>query len=365
MIKVILSANSCWYLYNYKSSLIKILLKKYEVHCLAPKDKYTKYLKKMGAKHHQIKLHNTSTNPFKEFLSIINLFYCIKKTKPNVLLNFTIKNNIYGTICAKYLDIPFANNTAGLGNSFVNSNLIFLCIRFIYGHFLKKSDFVFTQNRDDYKYLVQNLKISKKKICLVPGSGINTKINIYQKKKNLFFTLLYLGRFIENKGILDLFEAFQNIYKNVKTIKLVLAGYKKNDKSQIPYALIRKFKKHEAISVVNFSDKNIKLIKNCSCVILPSYREGMPRSLLEAGLLKKISIAANVPGCRDIIKNGYNGYLFQKGNVSDLEKKIMKVYNLKKFQLNKIQNNARLRVISHFDEQVVIQKTLNFIKKSI
>ena len=118
-----------------------------------------------------------------------------------------------------------------------------------------------------------------------------------------------------------MFEAFQNIYKNVKTIKLVLAGYKKNDKSQIPYALIRKFKKHEAISVVNFSDKNIKLIKNCSCVILPSYREGMPRSLLEAGLLKKISIAANVPGCRDIIKNGYNGYLFQKGNVSDLEKK--------------------------------------------
>jgi glycosyltransferase involved in cell wall biosynthesis len=211
-------------------------------------------------------------------------------------------------------------------------------------------------------YLANNLKISKKKICLVPGSGINIKKKFFFKRKNkLFFTFLYLGRFIENKGILDLFEAFKNIYTKNKSIQLILVGYKKNDKSQIPEKVIQKIRAHKAVKIINFTDKNYEFINNCNCVVLPSYREGMPRLLLEAGLLKKICIAADVPGCKDIILNGFNGYLFQKKNINDLEKKMYKVYKLKKKQLNKIQNNARKKIILYFDEKIVIQKTLDFI----
>ena len=363
MFKVALSANSSWYLFNYKKSLIKELVKKYDVFCLAPRDKYTEYLKKLGVKYYEIKLNNISINPFIEIISIINLFYILRNIKPKVLLNFTIKNNIYGTICSTFLNIRFANNTAGLGNSFVNNNFIFLCIRFLYGYFLKKSDYIFTQNKDDYMYLANNLKIPKKKICLVPGSGIDTKIKFFFKKqKKNFFTFLYLGRFIKNKGIIDLFEAFKNIYVKNRLVKLMLVGYKKNDNSQIPEKIIKKIKAHKGVKVIHFTDKNLELINNCSCVVLPSYREGMPRLLLEAGLLKKISIVADVPGCRDVIQNGFNGYLFQKKNISDLKKKMIKVCKLKKNQLEKMGNNAKKKIILYFDEKIVIQKTLNFIE---
>lgn len=363
MFRVVLTANSSWYLLNYKKNLINTLVKKFEVFCLTPKDKYTKHLKKLGIKYCEIKLNNHGVNPLFEFYSLINLYYHLKKIRPNVLLNFTIKNNIYGTICSILLKIPFANNTAGFGNSFINNNFIFLFIKIIYKYFLKKSNYIFTQNKDDYKYLVNTLKIARKNICLVAGSGIDVKTNFSFKKKksNKYFNFLYLGRFIKNKGIIDLFEAFKNIHKKNKLVKLSLVGYRKNDKSQISDDIIKKIRAHEAIEVINFTDKNLEFIYNCDCLVLPSYREGLPKSLLEAGLLKKISIAADVPGCREIIRNEVNGYLFKKGDVSGLEKKMIKVYKLKKNKLFKIGNNAKRLVIANFNEKTVINKTLNFI----
>ena len=364
MFKVVLSANSSWYLFNYKLGLINKLLKNYDVYCISPKDKYTKYLKKIGVKYYNINLNTIGINPFKEFQTIRNLFKILNKIKPDLLLNFTIKNNIYGTVYGYLSKKPYANNTAGLGNVFINKNIIFYLIRKVYNFCLKNSNYIFTQNKDDYDYLIKYLKIHKKKICLIPGAGIklNIKQKLFKVQKKNEFTFLYLGRFIKNKGIIDLYKAFNNISQINNSAKLVMVGFKYNDNSQISNKFINLIKKNKSIKIINFTHNTKGLIANCDCLVLPSYREGMPKTLLEAGLNKKISIASNVPGCRDVIIDNFNGYLFEAKNSEDLEKKMKKVLSLKKIKLRKMGNNAKRNVIKNFDEKIVITKTLNFIK---
>ena len=369
MKKILLSANTSWYLYNYKKDLIKTLIKKnYHVYILAKKDRYSFYLKKIGAKVLFLDIAPSSTNLFSEIKTIMSYWKNISLIKPQAVLNFTIKNNIYGSIVCNLQKISYSSNTAGFGNVYINSSFKYYIIKKIYEISLKFTNLIFCQNNEDYFYLLKSLNIQKKNICLLPGSGIKiesvNKIIKTQKLKNKFFTFLYIGRFIKNKGILDLVTAFLELKKKIFNIQLFLVGYERNNKnaSNLKKKIYKISKKKNSIKIFDFTKKPFNFMLKSDCIVVPSYKEGLSKTILEAGLANKICLASNVAGCNQIIKNNKNGFLFTPGNVNELEKKMLSIFKLKNKVKKSIINKAYKNVVTNYDEALVTKKTLKHLK---
>ena len=204
------------------------------------------------------------------------------------------------------------------------------------------------------------------------GSGINLKEAqkkiIYKQKK--FFIFLFIGRFIYSKGLKE-FVLMSNNFKSFKNLKFWAVGMKnktKLNKFHIPLNLLLNWKKNSNMSFYKFSNKINNFINKADCVVLPSYREGMSRSLIEAASAGKILISTNVPGCKEIVKNNYNGFTCKPKNVESLVYAVQKVIQLSKKKKIYFMNNSKKLIINNFNEDNVIQvymDIINSIKKNV
>ena len=356
--KIVLISNSSWNLYNFRKELILYLLKNnFIIYTISPKDKYTKHLIKLGCKHIDLKISQYGKNLFYELKTIYNIYNLFRLIKPKYVLSFTIKPNLYSSFVCNRLKIKNISNISGLGNTFLNKNLIYFLTIFLYRIFLSHTHKILFQNKDDLE-VFKNLNIIRKKnFDILPGSGINLdyfKCNDYElSKKNIHF--LFIGRLIQTKGIEEFCIAATNILKNRNDINFsILSPATENFEFYK-----NKYKNLNFLSPVD--DIRIFLRKS-QCVVLPSYREGMPRSLLEASAMSVPMIASNVAGCRDIVIDGYNGLLCEHKSIQSLE------HTLNKFISTSISNkitmseNARNFVQKKFDVNFVIKRYSELLK---
>ena len=365
---IIISSNSSWNIYNFRINLIKNLLyKKYKLFVVVPNyDSYSKYIESIGCKIVVLKFDSRKISIF-EFVSIFfkyfNLFYNLK---PKYYLSFTIKPNIIGTLSAIFFKVKVINNITGMGSVFIqNKYLLKFFILFLYKIIFIKSYIVFFQNMNDLKYFLNQNIIKKNKAKLISGSGINLnlyKYNIPINKIEKNYNFLYFGRVISEKGILELLEAIPIIKNEFTNITFNIVG--DTDSNDVKYDLIIKLieKYKNDFNYFPYTDDIKKFIKNADCVILPSYREGLPRSLLESAALGVPIMASNVPGCNEIIINNKTGLLFNVKDTLDIVKKIkifIKMSYDKKLILSK---NARKKIEDEFDENFVIQKYNQYIR---
>ena len=354
--KIIITANTCWNLINFRKTLISNILKKNKVIVIANTDKFSRDLKKMGCQVYDLSIESRSTSIFKEINLLIRYYKLINKLKPHIVLSFTIKPNIYSSICCNILKIKNICNITGLGVGFQSSNYLRFLLTFLFKISIKNCNKIFFQNYDDLKYFKRN-KIINKDYELIPGSGIRIKkIKKKYKKKNNNSNFLYVGRIIRDKGIIELIKAFLKLVKNNNKISLTLVGGQKGDLSKQILNNKNKF-----IKIIKFSNNIQKYYLKADYFIFPSHREGMSNALLQAGLYKLPVICSNVPGNRDLIKDNVNGFLFKPKSSDSIYNSMKRVMRTRTTKLNNMKLKLYNKIKYEYNDQKVIKKYLNAI----
>ena len=369
MKKIVLTANTSWYLYNFRLGLIKELIKqKNKIFIVAPKDNFSPKLKDLGCTFFSIKVDNKGSNPIKDLSFFYVLRRIYKKINPDIVLHYTIKPVIYGSFASQKLSIPHINNITGLGTVFIDPNWITFFVKILYKKALIRSSYVFFQNKDDYKLFIKNKLISKFiPISIIPGTGIDLdkfKLSKYPKSSTLKF--LFIGRILKDKGFFEFVEVAKRIKNLGFKVDFKILGYlNAKNKTAITESEINHFQKKGYINYLGSSDNVIPFINDASCVVLPSYREGLPKSLLEAASIGRPIIATDVTGCRDIVSNGKNGFLCKPRNIKDLYQKVLEFISLPYQERKKLGENGREIMKKNFDEKKVIKKIINHINQIV
>jgi len=364
--KILLSSNSYWNFFNFRRELIKKLIElKFEVHLAAPFDKNLFFFKKKGCFCHTLNFSREKKGVIDSIKLIINYYSLIKSINPFFYLPFTIKPNIFGSLVCSFFKVITINNITGLGSGFLNSFFLKYLIIFFYKIALKKSKVIFFQNNND-KFIFEKKKIinNKKHLSFVlPGSGIDMnyfKLNIKKRRQKINF--LYAGRLIKDKGIYELFEAIKAIKIKYKNLNFIIVGdIDNNNLFPLNKKLLKYMKVNKLINHYKFTDKILRFYKQADCFILPSYREGLSRSLLEAASCSLPLISTNVPGCKELVKSSYNGFLCPPKNYKGIVKCIEKFINLSHHEVKKFGLNSRKLVRSKYS----INKVINIYVQQI
>jgi glycosyltransferase involved in cell wall biosynthesis len=359
--RIAIVLNTSWNIYNFRMSFIKTLLEQgHEVHTMAPEDTYTPLIREAGCIHHRVKMDSRGANPLKDSALIFELFSIYRKVRPDVVLHYTIKPNVYGTIAAAMLGIPVINNVCGLGTVFLKDNLISAIAIFLYKISFRFAGKVFFQNSDDQKLFVDKRLINAKAVDTIPGSGIDLqRFQPVSFRRNDKFTFLLISRLITDKGVLEFVEAVKKLKSNGLDAHFqILGAMDPLHKRGIKVDLIAEWINSGIIEYLGTTDDVREFIRNADCVVLPSYREGTPRTLLEAASSCKPIIATDVPGCNNVVEHNFNGFLCKLKDVDDLADKMRQMAALADETLITFGRNGRAKMETQYDESLVINKYL-------
>lgn len=312
---IVIIYNATHHVLLFKSELIKSIRENgYRVVVLASVDNYTEKLKEIVDEFHEIKLDSSGVNPIKDTYLIFQIFSICKSIKPTAILNFTIKPVIYGTLASRLFGgAPVINTITGLGTAFISSGFANKVAKFLYKFTFKYSHLVFFQNPDDQQFFRQLKIITKNNTKLIPGSGVDLlKFRPLENKKRDDIKILFIGRIIADKGIYELIESARIIKKEYSNVTFTLMGMLGvKNKTSISENEVDNWINEGLIEFIPFQDDIRSFLGDSDLVVLPSYREGTPKTLIEAASMGKPLIATDVPGCREVVQDGINGFLCQ------------------------------------------------------
>ena len=362
--RIAIVLNTSWNIYNFRMNFVRTLLNQgYEVHTIAPEDEYTKFLVEAGCIHHKVRMDSRGANPIKDLALIFELFMIYKKVKPELILHYTIKPNVYGTLAATLLKIPVVNNVCGLGTVFLKNNLVSAVAILLYKISFRFAHKVFFQNPDDLQLFTAKKLVPAHAVDIVPGSGIDlSKFQPTDFKRNEKFTFLLISRLITDKGILEYIEAVKKLKSSGVDARFQLLGaIDEEHKRGIKAEVIHNWINTGTIEYLGTTDDVRQFINQADCVVLPSYREGTPRTLLEAASSSKPIIATDVPGCNHVVEDNFNGLLCKLKDSGDLAIKMKQMAGLQDETLKLFGKNGRAKMEAEYNESVVIEKYLKTI----
>lgn len=364
--KIIITANTSWYLFNFRLKLMLYLQDLgYEIIAVAPLDDYSNRFAAHGIQFNAMPMDNKGTNPFKDSLLILRLIWLFFKLKPKCILSYTPKCNIYGTLSAGMLNIPIVNNISGLGTAFIRENFITKIVKWLYKIALRKSAKVFFQNKDDLNFFIDKGLVETKRVGLLPGSGVD--VHRFRPEANptprTQFVFLFVARMLKDKGISELVTATRLLKKQYPHVECQLLGFLDvQNSSAVSMQEMQTWVDEGVVNYLGVSDSVVDFLRQADCVVLPSYREGVPRSLLEAASVGKAIITTNAVGCREVVDDGINGFLCQPRSVNDLKAKMEKMLLLPEEQRLQMGRKGREKVLKQFDEQIVIDRYVQAIE---
>lgn len=369
MNKILLVANTSWYLYNFRRSLIVALIENnYKVVCVAPVDSYTEKLISLGAEYVNIEYNNSNKNLIKDSLFLFKLIKVLTVHRPALILSYTIKANIYGGLSTRFLNFPIVANVSGLGSLFVDEGFLSKLVLQLYKFALNKADKIYFQNKEDHELFAKNNIIANQETEVLPGSGVDLDwfSSIKTKNENASIIFLLAARLLKDKGIMEAVEAVRILKLRNKNIELRLLGklWKKNP-SQIKQHELDHWIDNGLVRYLGFAEDVRPHIENADVVLLPSYREGMSRILLESASMGKPIITTDVPGCRETIDDGRSGFLCKARDENDLVEKMIQMIELSNEERALMGKRGREKMEKEFDEKIVISKYLETIDKLI
>lgn len=364
---ITLSANTSWYLYNFRASTIRRFIEHgYRVVCLSPLDDYSPRLEdELKAEWRLVPIDNMGSNPVRDMRLIANFWRHYRELKPVAAFHFTIKNNIYGTWAARLNDVPAVNNVSGLGTAFIRKGPVGVIVRFLYRLSMPLAHLVFCQNEEDFKFLVENKLVPSDRLEQLPGSGVNLQrfhpgLSISHGGP---FRFLYAGRMLGDKGLREVVEAVQRVNIHHAPCELWLCGFSdtKNISAILPSELDA-WSELDCVEYLGPTDRIETIYAQVDCVVLPSYREGMPRSLLEAGAMGLPVIATNVPGCRNIVVDGFNGILVEPKSSDALVSAMTAMIDMPGPERTTMGERGRAVVVEGFSEDLVVDRAMAAVK---
>lgn len=368
--KIIICLNTAWNLVNFRMGLIRALVAAgHEVVAVAPDDRYAANLNVAGCRYVPLHMENGGTNPLQDALLIWRFVLLFKRERPDVYLGYTVKPNVYGSLVAHMMNIPVINNIAGLGAVFIKGGWLVRLLRWLYRIALTRSTKVFFQNDDDRLLFIGSGLVHAEVAELLPGSGVDLNhfaptFNNGSRDVGLKFRFLLIARMLRDKGVLEYVEAAKMMRQRWPQTEFCLLGFLD---VQNPAAITRaEMNAWIAEGVVNYlgvSDDVRNQIVDADCLVLPSFREGIPRTLLEGAAMARPIITTNAVGCREVVEDGVNGYLCKVRDASDLAEKMERMLLLSSEQRYEMGKRGRAKMENEFDEQIVIGKYLSAIQK--
>jgi glycosyltransferase involved in cell wall biosynthesis len=364
-IKVMIVLNTAWNLVNFRTGLIRALVKAgYEVVAVAPADRYVDELAILGCRFIHVPMDNNGINPAGDLLLLWRLFWLLRTERPNVYLGYTVKPNVYGSLAARALGIPVINNIAGLGTVFIRGGWLSMLVKGLYRFALSRSQKVFFQNNDDRQLFIRSRLVHDGVTDLLPGSGIDLmQFPPTPLPVNAPVRFLLIARMLWDKGVGEFVEAARLLKQVGLGADFYLLGMLD---PQNPVAISRQqMSAWVAEGVVNYLgvNDNVRVeIAQADCIVLPSYREGTPRALLEAAAMARPIVTTDSVGCRNVVDDGINGYLCKTKNSSDLADKMLRILSMSHTERESMGLRGREKVERQFDEKIVILKYLKAIE---
>ncbi len=355
--KVAIVLNTSWNIYNFRMNFVKHLLGKgHEVHTIAPHDDFTHFLTEAGCVHHTITMDSRGINPFKDVALVAELWSIYRKVRPDVILHYTIKPNVYGSLAASMLGIPVINNVCGLGTVFLKKGFVSEIAKALYKWTFRYPKQVFFQNPDDRDLFISKGLVPKQTAALLPGSGIDLQyFTPSPYTRNSQFTFLLISRLITDKGIMEFVDAIEKLKERGVNARFQILGAKDPEHRRgIPLSVIDSWISKGTVEYLGTTRDVRPYIAAADCVVLPSYREGTPHTLLEAASCARPIIATDVPGCHHVVTDHYNGLLCKLKDADDLADKMAQMTGLQEDKLRQFGENGRRKMEKEFDEHIVI-----------
>ena len=331
---------------------------------VAPSDDYAPRLLDLGCSYLPLPVDSKGTHPGRDLLLLWRLWRLLRCERPDLYLGYTVKPNVYGSLAAHALGIPVINNITGLGVIFIRQNWLTLLVRGLYRLALARSAMVFFQNEDDRLVFVDGGLVLPEKACRIPGSGVNLerfKLTPLPAHGNQFLFLL-VARMLWDKGVGEYVEAARIVKRSFPDVDFCLMGPLDIEN---PAAISRgQMDAWLAAGVVRYlgvSEDVRGEIAAADCIVLPSYREGVPRALLEAASMGRPIITTDTVGCREVVDDGVNGFLCRVRDADDLGKKMERMLALSREARIEMGRRGREKIEREFDERLVIDRYLEVI----
>jgi len=367
---VVISINASWNIVNFRTGLLKALVAAgYRVVALAPRDAFSDRFPALGVEYAPIEIDNQGTSPLRDLALLWRYRRALARLKPDILLAYTIKPNIYGSLAAHSLGIKVINNVSGLGTTFIKESLVTRIVRRLYKTAFRRSATVFFQNSDDQALFVSGRLVAVDRARRLPGSGVDLdrfRPSAEQPEGSGGFVFLMVARLLWDKGVREYVEAARLVRVHFPDVRFQLLGFLDvPNRTAVGRAEVEGWVAEGLIEYLGEAEDVRGFLAIADCVVLPSYREGLPRTLLEAAAMARPLIAADVPGCRDVVANGINGYLCGVRDPASLAEAMLKMLKLAPAERERMGAAGRARVEAEFDERIVIRRYLEAIEEAL
>lgn len=359
MKKVLILANSASGLYDFRNELLLKLLESYEVHVSLPDAEKVPQLAIEGCQIHHTPIDRRGVNPVKDMSLLFSYWKLISKIKPDVVLTYTIKPNIYGNLCCRLKRIPYIANITGLGSVFENGGMVQKIVVLLYKLSLKKASCIFFQNKKNQEIFEQH-GIYGKKARLVPGSGVNLDRHTFEeyssKEEKMIF--LYVGRVMKEKGIEELLYAAKVLCEENHQVIFRLVGNYEEDYKDI----VEQYEKQGILELIGYQKEIHPYYKEAAAVLMPSYHEGMSNVILEASATGRPVLASDIPGCQEGFEEGITGFGFPPRDKEALLEALRRFVKLSEDERAQMGKNARAKMEREFDRKQVVNAYVEEIK---
>lgn len=366
--KLVMVANTAWSVFNFRHSLIKELLRcGVQLYVIAPEDKFSIKLADMGCQVLDLPMQAKGVNPLADFGLMLRLLRYYREIKPDFIIHYTIKPNIYGSLAAKLAGIPSLAITTGLGYTFVNQNVVSQLARQLYKFAFRYPKEVWFLNEDDRSVFLEHHLIEPDKAVLLHGEGVNLNhfvpSNKPQPDENIRFLLI--ARMLRDKGVCEFVEAARQIRKQYpQAIFQLLGDCSVPNPSVIGREEIAQWEKEGVVEYLGTTDDVRPIIAQADCLVLPSYyREGIPRTLMEGAAMAKPIITTDNVGCRDVVLDGQTGYLCEVKNALSLAQRCELFLTLSDSEKQVMGKAGRTFMEDKFDEKWVIKQYFATLKR--
>ncbi len=361
--RVVIAANSSWNIVNYRQSLIRALKAAgYEPVVVAPIDSAEERLKELGAQHIAVDLDRSGLNPFADLRLLLNYRRIFKRLQPVAVFGFTIKPNIYSCMAGRTLPIPVVPNISGLGTVFIRRGPLLWAVRHLYRLALKRAAVVFFQNPDDRDLFIHEKLVLPNQTRLLPGSGVDLERFSPVPLPGGPISFLFIGRLLGDKGVRELAEAAAQLSKERPDVRVRLLGsIDEGNRTAITQGELNQWLGKGLVEYLGETDDVRPFVEESTAIVLPSYREGLPRSLLEGGAMGRALIATDVPGCREVVEDGVNGFLCEVSSPSSLAKAMKRFVDLPEEEGASMGAASRRKIEAEFGEALVIDAYLELL----
>lgn len=353
--KILILANFDVGLYQFRRELIEALLKEHQVLLSLPDGDLIRPLEELGCRFFDTPMERRGINPVKDLDLFLRYIKLLRQQKPDLVITYTIKPNIYGGLACRLLRIPYAVNITGLGTAFQKQGMLRKLVTFLYRTALKKARVVFFENSGNRQVFLDEGIVAENKTCLLSGAGVNLEYYAYVPYPEAGTTrFLFVGRVMKEKGVEELFAAMERLHAEGADCCLdVLGGYEEN------YAdTIRNYEQQGWLHYHGYVTDVRPFIEKAHCFVLPSYHEGMANTNLECAAMGRPLITSDIPGCKEAVVERESGLLCKPKDPDSLYETMKCFLTIPSDQRAQMGKAGRRHMEEVFDKKKVVEKTM-------